>query len=60
MSQPDWSDHDVSDPGITLLELFSFLGEQLDFRNPERRPRALLLLTLAAAVGLLWWLRSDD
>jgi hypothetical protein len=23
---PEWTDHDVSDPGVTLLELFAFLA----------------------------------
>lgn len=29
---PEWTDHNPSDPGITLIELFSFLGENLLFR----------------------------
>jgi hypothetical protein len=29
---PQWTDHNPSDPGITLLELFAFLGENLLFR----------------------------
>jgi hypothetical protein len=29
---PEWSDRNASDPGITLLELFAFLGENLLFR----------------------------
>jgi len=29
---PEWTDHNTSDPGIALLELFSFLGENLLFR----------------------------
>lgn len=29
---PEWTDHNVSDPGITLLELFAYLTEQLLFR----------------------------
>ncbi|MFZ5446327.1 MAG: putative baseplate assembly protein [Myxococcota bacterium] len=29
---PEWTDHNASDPGITLLELFAFLGENLLFR----------------------------
>ena len=29
---PEWTDHHPSDPGITLIELFSFLGENLLFR----------------------------
>ena len=26
---PEWTDHDVSDPGVTLLELFAFLADDL-------------------------------
>ena len=29
---PEWTDYNPSDPGITLIELFSFLGENLLFR----------------------------
>lgn len=29
---PEWTDHHASDPGITLVELFAFMGEQLLFR----------------------------
>ncbi len=29
---PEWTDHHPSDPGVTLLELFAFLGENLLFR----------------------------
>jgi hypothetical protein len=55
---PDWTDHDVSDPGITLLGLFPFLGEQLDYRSSRGR-RRLLFLTLAV-LGVFWILRGRD
>ena len=29
---PEWTDHNPSDPGITLIELFAFLGENLLYR----------------------------
>lgn len=29
---PEWTDHNASDPGITLLELFAVLGENLLYR----------------------------
>ena len=29
---PEWTDHNESDPGIALLELFAFLGESLLYR----------------------------
>jgi hypothetical protein len=44
---PDWTDHNPSDPGITLLELFAFLGENVLFRFnqiPEATRLAFLKL----------------
>ncbi len=29
---PEWTDHNVSDPGVTLIELFAYMAEQLIFR----------------------------
>lgn len=29
---PDWTDHNVSDPGVTLIETFAFLVDQLIYR----------------------------
>lgn len=29
---PDWTDHNIHDPGITILELFGWLTEQTSFR----------------------------
>ena len=29
---PEWTDHNVSDPGITLLELFAYLSETMLYR----------------------------
>lgn len=29
---PEWTDHNASDPGITLIELFAYLGENLLYR----------------------------
>ena len=29
---PEWTDHNATDPGIALLELFAYLGESLLFR----------------------------
>src|SRR5207249_646904 len=36
---PEWTDHNVSDPGVTLIETFAFMTEQLLYRLnrvPER------------------------
>jgi predicted phage baseplate assembly protein len=44
---PDWTEHNVSDPGITLIELFAWLTEILAYRInriPERLHLALLEL----------------
>lgn len=32
MYAPEWTDHNDSDPGITLLQLFAHLGEQIGYR----------------------------
>ena len=29
---PEWTDHNLSDPGITLIELFSWMTEMLIYR----------------------------
>jgi hypothetical protein len=44
---PDWTNHNASDPGVTLLELFAWLTEMLLYRAdriPERHVRAFLRL----------------
>ena len=52
---PDWNEHNVSDPGITLIELFAWMTDQLVYRVnriPEKVQIALLDLLgieLAAA-----------
>src|SRR6266576_2990752 len=29
---PEWTDHNVSDPGVTLIEVFAFIADQLTYR----------------------------
>ena len=44
---PEWSDHNPSDPGIAILELFTWLAEMLIFRTdqvPDRHTLAFLRL----------------
>lgn len=44
---PEWTDHNPSDPGVTLLELFAYLGESLLYRFnqiPEATKLAFLRL----------------
>ena len=44
---PEWTNFNKSDPGVTLLELFAFLTENLLYRSnqiPERNRRKFLQL----------------
>ena len=53
----DWTDAAENDPGITLLELFAYLADQLAYRQEQvaaearLRTRRRYLLTLAAALA---------
>jgi hypothetical protein len=29
---PEWTDHNASEPGITLIEVFAFMAENLLYR----------------------------
>ncbi|MDQ0821173.1 putative phage baseplate assembly protein [Arthrobacter sp. V4I6] len=67
---PEWTDHNVSDPGVTLIESFAFMVDQLFYRLnrvPDRLYVAFLELlgvTLhpptAASVDLLMWLSAPQ
>jgi Baseplate J-like protein len=65
---PEWTDHNASDPGITLIELFAFLGENLLFRYnqiPDATKLAFLRLLQiplrpAAAAGAMVTLATSD
>src|ERR1043165_9090156 len=59
---PEWTNFNKSDPGVTLVELFAFLTESLLYRAnqiPERNRRKFLkllgipLLPASAAQGLV-------
>jgi hypothetical protein len=59
---PEWTNFNKSDPGVTLLELFAFLTENLLYRSnqiPERNRRKFLQLLgvplqpASSAVGLV-------
>lgn len=55
---PQWTNHNPSDPGITLVELFAWLTEMLIYRVnrlPEENTRAYLQLLNGPA-----WVPSDD
>jgi len=44
---PEWTDHNESDPGITLMQLFAWLGEMIIYRLnkvPQKNYQAFLEL----------------
>src|SRR6476469_3494186 len=44
---PEWTDHNVADPGVTLIELFADMTEQLLYRlnrGPDKTHLAFLAL----------------
>jgi predicted phage baseplate assembly protein len=67
---PEWTDHNVSDPGITLLELFAWMTDQVVYRLnrvPDRNYVKFLELigvTLfpptAARAGVTFWLSAPQ
>src|SRR6266550_360482 len=66
---PEWTDHNASDPGITLIELFAFLGENIFYRFnqiPETTRLAFLKLLqiplrpASPASALVTLSRTDD
>lgn len=65
---PTWTDHNVSDPGVTLIETFAFMTDQMLYRL-NRVPDRLYVKFLemigirlfpptAARVGVTFWLSS--
>lgn len=61
VNSPEWTDFNESDPGVTLVGLFSFLTEsllwQIDERQRRRRRRRRVALLIAGTVGIglvLW------
>ena len=67
---PRWSDHNVSDPGVTLIELFAWMTDQLIYRVnriPDRLyVKFLELLDVqlfppaAARTGVTFWLAGPQ
>jgi predicted phage baseplate assembly protein len=65
---PEWTDHNVSDPGVTLIELFAWMTDQLVYRLnrvPERNYVKFLELIgvslfppTAARTDVTLWLTS--
>ena len=50
---PEWTNHNPSDPGITLVELFAFLSEMLLYRLNRVTAANVLLFPQAAERGRL-------
>lgn len=67
---PEWTDHNVSDPGVTLIETFAFMVDQLTYRLnriPDRNYVAFLELIglklfppSAAQCPVTFWLASPQ
>ncbi|MDP9074937.1 MAG: putative baseplate assembly protein, partial [Actinomycetota bacterium] len=65
---PEWTDHNVSDPGVTLIETFAFMVDQLLYRLnrvPDRNYLKFLELIgvhlfppSAARAGVTFWLSA--
>jgi predicted phage baseplate assembly protein len=67
---PEWTDHNVSDPGVTLIETFAWMTDQLLYRLnrvPDRNYVKFLELIgvrlfppTAARVGVTFWLAGPQ
>src|SRR5438045_4156867 len=67
---PEWTDHNVSDPGVTLIESFAFMVDQLLYRlnrMPERNYIKFLELIglhlyppTAARADITFWLSAPQ
>jgi predicted phage baseplate assembly protein len=67
---PEWTDHNVSDPGVTLIELFAHMTDQLIYRLnrvPDRQYVTFLDLLgvrlfppTAARTGITFWLTAPQ
>src|SRR5215470_20079267 len=67
---PEWTDHNVSDPGVTLIETFAYMVDQLLYRLnrvPEKNYLAFLDLLgiqlfppAAASAEVTFWLSAPQ
>src|SRR5919201_3412283 len=67
---PEWTDHNVSDPGVTLIETFAWMTDQLLYRLnriPDRNYIKFLDLIgvrlfppTAARTGITFWLAGPQ
>lgn len=65
---PEWTDHNVSDPGVTLIETFAFMTDQLLFRLNQVPDRLYvkfleliglrLIPATPAQAGVTFWLSA--
>ncbi|MFL6124658.1 putative baseplate assembly protein [Actinophytocola sp.] len=65
---PEWTDHNVSDPGVTLIETFAYMTDQLLFRLNQVPDRLYvkfleliglrLIPPTAAQAGVTFWLSA--
>jgi hypothetical protein len=60
VNSPEWTDFNESDPGVTLVALFTFLAESLlwhvgERQRQRRRRRIAVLVVGTAGVGALLW-----
>jgi hypothetical protein len=68
VDNPEWTDFNQSDPAVTLVELFTFLGDTLLWLTGERQRqcrrrrarRLAALVVVAAGVGLAVSRTSKD
>lgn len=49
---PEWTDHNVSDPGVTLIELFAQVAEMLSFRMNQVPERNYIKFLEMLGIGL--------
>ncbi|MBI5876499.1 MAG: putative baseplate assembly protein [Chloroflexi bacterium] len=49
---PQWTDHNVSDPGVTLIELFAWMTEQMIFRLNQVPDKNFVTFLELLGVGL--------
>ena len=47
---PEWTDHNVSDPGVALIELYAWMTEMMLYRLNQVPDRLYLKF-----LELLWW-----
>lgn len=67
---PEWSDHNVSDPGVTIIEIFAAMTEQLIYRLNQVPDRVYvkfldllgteLAPPIAAEVKVTFWLSAPQ